>query len=119
MILVDTSVFIDFFRGKPTTELERLLRQDLVALSTLVRLELIQGLRRNEAHALNRLLSGLREVPIDRETWRLAEQILWDIKGEGLTLGIPDLLLAAQAQQTGFPVLSLDKVFQRLGVAAR
>ncbi len=48
MILVDSSVWIDFFRGKPTPQVERLdelLAQERIVVGDLVMTEVLQGFR--------------------------------------------------------------------------
>lgn len=61
--VVDTCVFVDFLRGKSAPKFEALLRQSSVLLSPYVRLELLQGARREEARLLARLLEGIPQVP--------------------------------------------------------
>lgn len=112
--VVDTSVFVDFLRGKPVPRFEALLRENSVLLSPYVRLELLQGVRRNEAKALGRLLTGIPQVPHHPEIFEVAEAMGQKVKGTGLNVGLVDLLIAAQARITHSALLSSDGVFEKL-----
>jgi predicted nucleic acid-binding protein len=113
-VLVDTSVFISFFKGKSPPGFEDLPMKNQIVLSPIVELELTQGVRKNEVQRLRRVLSGLIKIPFDPEIFPLANAILESVKNSGLTLGIPDLLLAAEANVNLLQIYSLDKVFDKL-----
>ncbi len=115
-VLVDTSVFVEFFRGRAATRFEDLVKHNLVFLSDFVRLELISGVRRHEIPRLSRVLGGLRQVPLDPEIVPEAETMLDRIRPRGMTVGIVDLLIAAQARRLACPVMSLDRVFRALAL---
>ena len=112
--VVDTSVFVDFLRGEPVPRFEALLRGNSVLLSPYVRLELLQGVRREEAHMLGRLLSGIPQVPHREGLFAVAESMTLRLKGSGLNVGLVDLLIAAQAKLLRSEVLSSDLVFEKL-----
>ncbi len=113
-VIVDTSVFIDFFRGKEVTAFRELLLNDRILLSHYVRLELLQGVRKEEVKKLDYVLDGLARCPFDEKCFAEAERILRQTKGSGLTLGIVDLLLAAQSNAVDASIYSFDKVFGKL-----
>jgi len=113
-VLADTSVFIDFFRGRPSGAFERLLRANALLLSPYVRLELLQGLRRDEAARVGELLRGIPQVPHDPALFAAAEELIESVRGTGLNVGLVDLLIAAQARHLKATVLSADLVFVRL-----
>jgi predicted nucleic acid-binding protein len=113
-LLVDTSAFIEFFRGKAVPDLEEALRGNSAVLSGYVRLELLQGVRKSEERVLADLLGGLRQLPHREDLLPRAKAMLREIKGVGLNVGIVDLLIAAQAQLWDCDVLSFDDVFQKL-----
>jgi predicted nucleic acid-binding protein len=88
--------------------------QNRAILSPLVRLELIQAVRQNELTTFDYYLSGLDLAPIDSITFEIAETLLEKIKASRISVGLVDLVLAAQSIQQKCPVSSLDKVFARL-----
>ncbi len=99
MVLADTRIFIDFLRGKKLLAFEGLVSKGEVLLSPIVRLELMQGAKISETQKLMRTLSGFPEAILDQKTLQIASELLMPLKGKGLTVGIPDLLIAAQSIQ--------------------
>lgn len=117
MIVVDTSVWIDYFRyGTPSTTsaLQSLLEQDLVVMAAPVRVELFSGSGRRDVTRLKRVLSALPLwLPTDA-TWTTMEA--WAQRGSarGQRFGVGDLLVAAIAAERAAPVWSLDADFARM-----
>ena len=65
MIFVDTSIWIQYFKGndpKIVSSLNELLDNNDVALSSVVWLEILSGARRNELPILKRVLSALPPI---------------------------------------------------------
>lgn len=114
--IVDTSIFIDFFRGKSVPIFENLVLQNQVVLSGFVRLELMIGASKRDRTSLGRTLSGLIYLPDEssNDLFAAADKILNTMQMKGVTIGCIDLLIAAQSHLTGYPVFSLDKVFARI-----
>lgn len=112
--VVDTCVFVDFLRGASVPRFEALLRANSVLLSPYVRLELLLGVRRDEARVLAGLLGGIPQVPHQDAIFAVAESMAEQVKGSGLNVGLVDLLIAAQARLLRSPVLSSDRVFGKL-----
>jgi len=108
MVLVDTCVFIDFLRGKLLPDFVELVKNGKILLSPIIKLELLQGVRTHEAVTLNRTLRGFTELEINVETMRVSEKLLVPLKSKGITLGIPDLLIAAQAIQNNVEFYTTD-----------
>jgi len=112
--IVDTSVFVEFFRGKANPSFETLIRENRVVLSNFVRLELFLGARKAESEKLDRALSGLIVLKPDQRLFVAAEKILSAVRPKGVTLGAVDLLIAAESHLSGFPVYSFDKSFRSI-----
>lgn len=114
--IVDTSVFIDFFRGKSIPVFENLVLQNLVVLSGFVRLELMIGASKSDSVRLERTLAGLFPLSSEHPTqlFMAADKILNAVRPKGITVGTIDLLIAAQSHLTGHPVFSFDKVFAKI-----
>lgn len=100
MVLVDTCVFIDFLRGKSLPTFVELAKSGQILLSPIIKLELLQGARTQELAILNRTLKGFTEIEINSETMKISEKLLLPLKNRGITVGIPDLLIVAQAIQS-------------------
>jgi predicted nucleic acid-binding protein len=118
MILVDTSVWIDFFRASPGPagmELRRMIQvTEPLALSGIIVAEILQGLRSDVAR-IERFL-GLWDIlePNALSTYRQAAAISRLARSKGLTLTTIDSLIASVAIENHARVFTLDKDFSRL-----
>lgn len=116
MIVVDTSVWIDFFRGRQpvTGRLSDLLDRDEVALPMPVRIEILSGARSSERLRLGRLLSALPVLYPSDASWKLMETWVTTGVARGHRFGCADLLIAAVAAERGCSLWSLDSDFSRM-----
>jgi predicted nucleic acid-binding protein len=116
MIVVDTSVWVEAFRGgtRAASELSRLLDDDLAALVTPVRMELLGGARRGEWGRLRRVLGAVPTFAPAESTWRRVEQWTETSVKAGQRFGVMDLLIAATAAERKASVWSLDADFERM-----
>ena len=116
MIAVDTSVWIDFFRGRSLAveKLSVLLDRDEVVLPVPVRIEILSGARKSESQGLGRILSALPVLYPTEATWSRMES--WVTAGTvaGQRFGLGDLLVAALAVEHGCTLWSLDSDFARM-----
>lgn len=96
LVVVDTSVFIDYLRGSADDTLSVLTLKNSVLLSPIVRLELLAGARKKEVKMLEKLCNALRPVH-DFASPSDCEKLLNRARGSGLLGGIPDLLIIADA----------------------
>jgi tRNA(fMet)-specific endonuclease VapC len=116
VIAVDTSVWIDFFRGRqPVADrLAAALDRDELALPVPVRIEILSGARRAERPRLARLLSALPLLSPSDETWRRMESWVATGAAAGHRFGVADLLVAAIAAENDCEIWSLDADVGRL-----
>jgi predicted nucleic acid-binding protein len=117
MVSVDSSVWVDFFRGRDealVAELRRLLDADQVALAAPVRLELLSGAPRAGAARLRRLLSALPLLVPEPPIWSKLEAWLEHGQRSGQRFGAMDLLIAGIADAHACSVWSLDSDFKRM-----
>lgn len=117
MILVDTSVWVQALRQRESDEaheLTRLLDEDLVALAAPVRIEILSGASRRDLPTLERVLSALPVLYPERSTWKLATSWIETAIRRGERFGLADLLIGAQATESGASIWSLDRDFERL-----
>lgn len=117
MIFVDSSVWIDYFRGDGTPEadkLDRLLGDEPLATGDLVLTEVLQGFVSerdfNQAHAL---LSSLTLVEVcDRNTAVLAARNYRRLRALGITVRKTiDTLIATRCIEDDFALLYSDRDF--------
>ncbi len=116
MIAVDTSVWIDFFRGRmPVVErLSGLLDRDEVALPVSVKIEILSGARKSESQRLERLLAALPVLYPTEDLWKLLEKWVTAGAAAGQRFGVGDLLVAALAAEHDCSLWSLDSDFARM-----
>ncbi len=117
MILVDSSVWIDYFRGVATPQsdrLDELLGRELLATGDIVLTEVLQGFSRdrdfNQAH---RLLTSLTVVPIGGEDIAVqAARNFRTLRAQGVTVRKTiDTLIATRCIQDGYALLYSDRDF--------
>ena len=118
MILVDTSVWVDFLnsnRGSAGDELERLIGGNApLVLAGVIVTEVLQGLKRDVAE-VTRLLAGWPLIEPDGfATYAAAASIFREARRRGLTLSTVDALLAALAIEYNAALFTLDRDFERL-----
>ena len=118
MILVDTSVWIDFFSrspGRAGSELRRMIDEvEPFALTGVVVAEVLQGLTR-DVNRIERYLSLWETLePRGFSTYREASAISRLARSKGISLTTIDTLIAAIALEHQASLFSLDKDFSRI-----
>ena len=119
MVVVDTSVWIDFFRN-PVAEgngrLEELIRDhNRTAICGLILQEILQGIRDRKIFELTRqrfLFLPYLEAP--REDHLLAAALYRDLRKKGVTVPSTDAAIAAVAIHHGFPLFTRDMHFSEI-----
>lgn len=122
MILVDSSVWVDFFGASPGPagrELRRMIEEsEPFALTGVVVAEVLQGLTR-EVRPIERLLAECEMLePRGFETYRRAAAIYRAARAKGVSLTTIDTLIAAVAVEHGATVFTLDQDFARMAQIA-
>lgn len=118
-VLVDTNVWIDFFRGERASPegqqvaevLDTLLVHDRVLTCGIVETELYQGVRDDEREILEAHLDALDFLETDRRDYRDAGHILRGLRKEGKSIPTPDGLIAALALRYDLMLLERDGHF--------
>jgi predicted nucleic acid-binding protein len=114
-ILVDSSVWIDYFKsGANSSSLDPLLDENLIVTNDVILAELLPFLQVKNQSRIIHLLGTIEKLPL-RIEWN--EIITFQTKclQAGINgLGIPDLLIAQNARQNQCWIYSLDKHFQLL-----
>lgn len=115
MILVDTSVWIDFFRSSPGRggrELGRMIEERVpLALAGVVVTEILQGLRR-DVQRVERYLSLWEFLePRGFSTYCEASAISRHARSKGISLTTIDTLIAAIALEHNASLFSLNQDF--------
>ena len=111
-VLVDTSVWIDYFRsGENTEKLDYLIDENLVIINELILAELLPLLVLKREKKLIALLEKIQKYPTQINWSELVEFQVKCLKSGSSGVGIPDLIIAQNAIQNHLPVYSIDKHF--------
>lgn len=118
MILVDSSVWVDFFSARPGLAGDTLRRMiedaEPFALTGIVVVEVLQGLTRDVGRIEGYLAQWDLLEPRGFETYREAAAIFRKARSHGVTLTTTDALIAAIAVEHGVALFTLDKDFVRI-----
>ncbi|HSH59251.1 MAG TPA: PIN domain-containing protein [Acidimicrobiales bacterium] len=103
MVLLDSTVLIDYLRGRPAADrVDALLEAGETLATTGINVEeIVRGLRGSEHESAQALFSGLFLVPIGAEEGWLAGTWRRDAAAQGATLAQSDCLIAAAAVTAG------------------
>jgi predicted nucleic acid-binding protein len=120
LAILDSTVLIDFLRGRPAVERVAALREvgDVPATTAINIEEIVRGLKPSEQQALDVLTTGLVVIPIDEALARIAGSWRREFAARGVTLWQADCLIAAGAERHGarlctgnpkdFPMIDVD-----------
>jgi predicted nucleic acid-binding protein len=125
MILVDTSVWIDFLRGAGSAEagcLASLLEEESdICICGLILTEILQGIRESGQHRkVRRSLEPLIYLPTHRSVYVRAADIYRAARARGETIrNSLDCIIASVAIEHGVPLLQRDRDFTLIAAHSR
>jgi predicted nucleic acid-binding protein len=112
-VLVDTSIWVDYFRsGNQSEKLDFLIDENLIVTNDLILAEIIPVLKvRNQKKLVNLLLKIYKyDLSIN---WNQIMDYQYKCLKNGLNgIGIPDLIIAQNAKQNNCEIYSLDNHFR-------
>jgi predicted nucleic acid-binding protein len=118
LILVDTSVWVDFFNssnGRGRLELQRMITAaESLALTGVVVAEVLQGITRNAPEVERYLAQWPMLDPQGFRTYSEAAAIFRLGRAKGISLTTIDALIAAIAIEHAASVFTLDKDFSQI-----
>jgi predicted nucleic acid-binding protein len=117
-LVADTSVWIDFFAGRPASALEEGLARGSVVLAPVVVAELVSGARRpGQREAIADLVRDLpvHETPVDH--WIRVGELRRRLAEKGLAVSTPDAHVAQCALDRDALLLTRDEVFLKVAKA--
>ena len=119
MVLVDTSIWIDFFQHPSSpcaAGLEDLIREhNRAALCGIVLQEVLQGIRDNKSHAATKeRLTKLPYLDMSKEIHLAAASLYRSMRARGMTMPSADASIAALAIHYRIPLYTKDEHFNRI-----
>ncbi|MGZ3538711.1 MAG: type II toxin-antitoxin system VapC family toxin [Thermodesulfobacteriota bacterium] len=115
-VLVDTSVWVEFFRKRNSTvstKLREYLKLNQVCYTGPIFVELYQGAKTHrEIEVLDQLFDAINYVDITRNHYHHAGFVSQKAAREGKVFSTIDVILAVLAHDQGLSLFSLDHHFQ-------
>ena len=112
-VLVDSSVWIAYFRGtSDLPSLDWLIEEGLVVTNDLILAELTPSLQVRGERKLVGLLREIERVPLALDWDGIIEMQVTCLRNGVNRVGIPDLIIAQNAIQHHLALFSLDKHFR-------
>jgi predicted nucleic acid-binding protein len=114
-VLVDTSVWIEYFRkGNNFEKLDFYIDENLVVINDLILAELIPFLKIRNQRKVIKLLYDIGRLDININWPQITDYQYRCLKNGLNSVGIPDLIIAQNAKQNHCEIYSLDSHFNLL-----
>jgi len=115
--LADTTVWIEFFRGKSKVAdlIEMLLTENAVCTCGVVMFELLQGIKsEGEKNKILSILATLPYFEMTQKLWRSAAEVSLSLKMHGVSLPLSDIFIATIAVENDLSIYTLDNHFTQI-----
>jgi predicted nucleic acid-binding protein len=124
VVLVDTSIWIDFFQypvSPYAARLEDLIRvHNRAVLCGIILQEVLQGIRDNKSHVVTReRLIKLPYLDMSKEIHLAAASLYRSMRAQGITVPSADTTIAALAIQYHIPLYTKDDHFNTIAKHTR
>jgi hypothetical protein len=117
-ILIDTSIWIEYFRDKssPIAEiLDRILAEDEVCVPKIVMAELIRGAKsEKEVSIIEDFFDAFHIIDQKEESWIKAGKLSYKLKKKGENIHLFDCYIAIIAQENSCTVFTLNRHFKEI-----
>jgi predicted nucleic acid-binding protein len=115
-ILIDTSVWIDYFKNKSagiSKKVDEILSKHEVYVPKVVIAELIQGSKsEREISVIEDFVDAFNIIDQKEDTWIKAGKLSFTLKRKGKNVNLTDCYIAMMAKDYGCHILSLDEHFK-------
>lgn len=114
-LVVDTSVWIEFFKDKSLPHLEEALKSSQVVISSMIVAELLSGkIPAKQEKELIEFLQDLNPLHPDTEHWIRVGQLRRLVLSKGISISTPDAHIAQCALDLEARLYTFDKIFEKL-----
>ncbi len=115
-VLVDTSVWIKYFRDKSaglSEKVDEILSKHEVYVPKIVIAELIQGSKsEREISVIEDFVDAFNIIDQGEDTWIKAGRLSYNLKKKGKTVNLTDCYIAVIAEEYDCHIFSLDEHFK-------
>ncbi|MEE9502869.1 MAG: PIN domain-containing protein [Candidatus Aminicenantaceae bacterium] len=117
-ILIDTSVWIEYFRDESSTvadKVDQILSEDNVFVPKIVIAELMQGSKsEKELSVIRDFLDAFQIIDQKEDSWIKAGKLAYDLKKRGKTIHLLDCYIAVIAKEFNCKVFTLNRHFTEI-----
>ena len=116
-VIVDTCIWIEFFRTKSTisNRLRDLISNNLVAGVGIILAELLQGVKSKKEHGIIiDIFDAIEYLEVTREIWAEAGNIARNLRAHGKTVPLSDIIITCCAKKYRYQIFTIDKHFQMI-----
>ena len=119
-VLVDTSIWIDYFKGgDDSNDLGALIDENLIVTNDVILAELVPYLKVKKQAVVIKLLQEIKRLPMQINWDEIVEFQVKCLKAGANGVGIPVLLIAQNAKANNCKIYTLDKHFRLLKQAIK
>lgn len=111
-VLIDTSVWIEYFKKGGIPKLDRLIEEDLACINELILTELAPSLLMKKETEILEGLQAIEMIPLNIDWAIIRDYQLMNLKNGINKIGIPDLIILNQIIDRKISLFSFDKHFQ-------
>lgn len=113
MILVDSSVWIEYFKGnKQTLALNKLLDLNNICVNDLILAELLPSINHKKENVLKELLLTITKIPLNINWNTIIYMQTQNLKNGINNVGIADLIIAQNVIDNDLELYTLDRHFE-------
>ncbi|HQO02816.1 MAG TPA: PIN domain-containing protein [Spirochaetota bacterium] len=113
-VLVDSSVWIEYFRGSKSigvSTFNELLDNNQLCINDLILSELLPSILHQKEYHVVDLLKSINNIPIIIDWYEIIDFQTKNIKNGYNNIGIPDLIIIQNVLQNNLVLYSIDKHF--------
>ena len=112
MILIDTSIWIEFFKGNKEVQiLNNLIENNNICINSLILTELIPSIVHKKENHLKSILESIRKLDLNIDWNDLIFMQSINLKNGINKVGVPDLIIAQNAKQNNVELFTKDGHF--------
>ena len=117
-VLIDTSVWIDYFRDKSSLisgKVDKILSEANVYVPKIVLAELIQQAKsEKEISVIEDSFDVFNIIDQKEDTWIKAGKLSYSLKKKGINVNLTDCYIAVIAREYGCKIFTLDEHFKKI-----
>jgi predicted nucleic acid-binding protein len=117
-ILIDTSVWIEYFRSKSSSvaqKVDRFLEKDEICVPKIVIAELMQGSKsKKELSIIEDFFDAFHIIDQKEDSWIRAGNLAYRLKKKGKNINLFDCYIAVIAQEYECTIFSLNRHFKEI-----